>query len=293
MSFAVACNTFGGRSTDEFARIGSSYEVFKDLETAYTKVLLTEMPYRQHEGETESPQKQAFVTALENLRTVLKKYYQSIDRSKFSKKDLSQLDKDPDMMRLLDDRPFNDKDNWMSPGQPYRFVVYEFYRTVFPSLKYNIKDRGARLLSEAVDCLKQHQLSKARELLEKIYHSVGTLTELSPRQVKDYEHVLIESLYLEYSEKIEEIELRAGLASIFTKLRKLERESHSNKNILERSWFLEDNIKEYKQFRFDREFPNSPWKQAILDFDSSSWPEKDFQPKPGPRLEKLLQNPSP
>lgn len=284
----------------------SNFEIFKDLNTDFinskVRMIRTIDRYEYerkerkinpetHQALSEIMQKipdkkqeeikpileKSVIPSLDHAKIILKKHYLSIDRSQFSREELLLLDKNENLIKILNDGPFSSVRN--------RFLFYElalthFYLMVFPKLKYKIKDSGALQLSKAVECLKQKQLPQARELLINMYQAISSAPHLSPEQISDYIYVLIQSIHSDNPEKtktIEEIELHAALALI---LRKLKTNNHNSSNVIAPE-IIPNNINLYCFFRIDREFPMSPWKQDILNagFYNSTKERDEYPPK--------------
>lgn len=138
------------------------------------------------------------------------------------------------------------------------YQLYSLYKIVFKKFKFNIRESLANDLMQVVHHLKKNNFCGARQVLNNIYLSFNNIPkELPLSQREDYIYVICQTLYLEDSVKLDDIEIRGGLSMIFLKMG------------LELPQFLNKHLSMYRDWRLDKSFPDSPWRQAILDYNES------------------------
>ncbi|MBX9745155.1 MAG: hypothetical protein K2X08_08105, partial [Chlamydiales bacterium] len=251
-------------SSGEFKRVGK-FQMFQALDSAFDNI---EKTWRKQANS------QDYFEAIEQFRNAFIGMYESVNREQIPHKYLTELDSAAQEIV---------QSKWTSfptPADSWRIGLELLYKSFFPSLTYEIADDGAGKFLKALECLKQKKFDKAREYVEEVYQIVEKLSELSTRQIQDYEYVMICALYLEqYATSLEEVELRAGMAIILNNLRsKIKDHQKVPRQIEPLDWSL----KEYSLLRLDKEFPNSSWRQPVV-FEDYLWP------RPGEGLMTLMQ----
>lgn len=248
ISFETFHNMKLGLDTDEFIRL-SKHQFFKRLSDSYREV---DAARNKENVETFEKCQKAFQLELHD-------FYQKLDKSKYSVKEQSELEK-----CVLE---IQKTGKILKLNCDYQSChLYHFYKLVFRKCSMVLTDALATRLKEVIDHLNTQNFKEARAILEGAFKlGIPDSQKLTEKQKEELEFTLCQTLYLEDSLVLEDMDLRAGLAILFQKMDFIP------------PYYLTKNMGFFQELRFDQAFPDTPWAKMIVEYLKSSLTfPKDF-----------------
>lgn len=144
------------------------------------------------------------------------------------------------------------------------------YQIFFSKLKYAITDPLAIDMQQAIKALKEEDFPYAREKIEKVYLEVSQLEKISREVAREFELLMTELIFTDPAIGFEEKDLRAGAVYIFEILsKKLDQSGFLRRQqLLRNSYYLNEAITEYIKLDLSHQFPHSPWRTDLLQWNA-------------------------
>lgn len=262
MSYVAANAMKLGKDSFNFNRL-LKHKFFKKLNDSYGEVV---------KAREWSKNFRALENSQKAFQSELIDFYQKMDKSKFLEKEKSELE---NCILEIQEKGKVMKFNFDNQS----CILARFSEIVFSKFKMDLVDPLAIKLKGVIDHLNTENFKEARAQLESAF-KLGVLNgdKLTEKQKEEYEFVLCQTLYLNESVTLEDMELRAGLAIFFKKME------------FELPSFLSKNIDFYQELRLDKAFPNSSWIKMILEhLKSSRWFPTEFRVLAPKSLIKLTE----